>query len=199
MYTTKPAFVYGFHGIDREAAMNILTHKDQFIPSNNAYDWLGGGIYFWENNKERAHQYAIEDSLRKDTKIKEPFVLGATIDLGNCLDLLDQKYLDFLKFSYEEFSADAQLVGLDMPVNRKYYLGDFDFKKRELDCAVIRYAHELAVEYYGKSFDSVRAAFIEGDELYPGAGFRKQNHIQIAVINPDCIKGIFIPREKAKI
>ena len=34
---------------------------------------------------------------RKDSKIKTPFVLGAIIDLGNCLDLLDQKNLDLLK------------------------------------------------------------------------------------------------------
>ncbi len=196
MYTTKPAFVYGFHGIDREAAMKILTHRDKFIPSNNAYDWLGGGVYFWENNRERAHQYALEDSKRSDTRIKDPFVLGALLDLGNCLDLLDQKYLDFLKFSYEQFANDIQTVGLQMPENGRFGTNDFDFKKRELDCAVIRYAHNLALESFGKNFDSVRAAFIEGEELYPGAGFRRNNHIQISIINPDCIKGIFIPRDK---
>ena len=70
-----------------------------------------------------------------------------------------------------------------------------DFKKRELDYAVIRYAHKLAREE-GIYFDSVRAAFIEGEPLYPGSMFRKQNHIQIVVINPNCIKGIFLPREE---
>jgi hypothetical protein len=44
--------------------------------------------------------------------------------------------------------------------------------------------------------DSVRAAFLEGEPLYPGSMFRKQNHIQIAIINPNCIKGIFLPREE---
>ena len=48
----------------------------------------------------------------------------------------------------------------------------------------------------GIYFDSVRAAFLEGEPLYPGSMFRKQNHIQIAVINPNCIKGIFLPREE---
>jgi hypothetical protein len=52
-----------------------------------------------------------------------------------------------------------------------------DFRKRELDCAVIRYAHKLAKEE-GIYFDSVRAAFLEGEPLYPGSMFRKQNHIQ---------------------
>jgi hypothetical protein len=39
-----------------------------------------------------------------------------------------------------------------------------------------------------------RAAFWEGETLYEGAGFRRQNHIQIAVINLECIKGVFLPR-----
>ena len=42
-------------------------------------------------------------------------------------------------------------------------------------------------------FDSVRSAFIEGDELYPGSTFREKNHIQICVRNLACIKGYFWP------
>jgi len=68
-------------------------------------------------------------------------------------------------------------------------------KKRELDCAVIRLALQIAKQN-GVIFDSVRAVFWEGRELYPNSGFKKHNHIQIAIINPDCIKGIFLPREK---
>lgn len=197
MYSTKPAFVYGFHGIDKTAAKKILNHKDMFRPSNNDYDWLGHGVYFWENNEARANQYALQDSTRKRSKIIRPFVLGAVIDLGNCLDLLDQRNLDFIAFAYEDMVKNLRIAGKPIPENTHFGKADFDFKNRQLDCAVIRYAHALAKDE-GTEFDSVRAAFWEGDELYPGAGFRKQNHIQIAVINPDCIKGIFIPRKKAK-
>jgi hypothetical protein len=84
-----------------------------------------------------------------------------------------------------------------LPKNGTFGKNDFDFRKRELDCAVIRYAHQLAEEQ-GFCFDSVRAAFWEGEPLYNGAGFRKQNHIQIAILNPNCIKGIFLPRDKIK-
>jgi hypothetical protein len=82
-----------------------------------------------------------------------------------------------------------------LPENSSFGKSDFDFKKRELDCAVIRFAYQLA-EKRGTCFDSVRAAFLEGEPLYPGSMFRKQNHIQIAIINPNCIKGIFLPREE---
>ena len=44
------------------------------------------------------------------------------------------------------------------------------------------------------SYDSVKGVFWEGQELYPNAGFREKNHIQICVCNPNCIKGYFLPR-----
>jgi hypothetical protein len=44
------------------------------------------------------------------------------------------------------------------------------------------------------SFDSVRGVFFEGEDLYQNAGFKSKNHIQIAIRNPNCIKGYFIPR-----
>jgi hypothetical protein len=195
MYTAKPSFVYGFHGLDKEIALQILTQKEDFKHSNNRFDWLGDGVYFWENNYERAVQYAIEASKRKKSTIKEPFVLGTIIDLGNCLDLLDQKYLDFLSFAYADLKQSLEIENKALPTNSSFSGNDFDFRKRELDCAVIRHAHQLAKDE-GVHFDSVRAAFWEGEPLYEGAGFKKQNHIQIAVLNPNCIKGIFLPRDK---
>ena len=36
--------------------------------------------------------------------------------------------------------------------------------------------------------------FWEGDDLYPGAGMKEKNHIQICIRNIDCVKGFFIPR-----
>ena len=115
-----------------------------------------------------------------------------------CLDFLDQKWLDFLSIAYKEFKIQMEKEDKSLPTNGAICATDFDFKKRELDCAVIRYAHELATRR-GIKFDTVRAAFWEGDELYPNAGFKMHNHIQIAVINPDCIKVVFWPREKMRL
>ncbi len=195
MYSTKPTFTYGFHGLDRDIAMQILNQEIDFKPSTNDYDWLGDGIYFWENNIERANQYAIKSSLRQGSTIKTPFALGTILDLGNCFDLLDQKYLDFLNIAYQELEKLFKEKGNKLPMNSSFGKDDFDFKKRELDCAVIRYAHQIAKES-GYEFDSVRAAFWEGAPLYRGACFKRENHIQIAILNPDCIKGVFLPRDK---
>ncbi|MGL4667233.1 MAG: hypothetical protein ACRCWR_04820, partial [Saezia sp.] len=68
-------------------------------------------------------------------------------------------------------------------------------KHRSLDCLVINTALKIA-ESEKEAFDAVRGAFLEGTEAYPNAGFRANSHIQISVINPNCIKGIFLPRSK---
>lgn len=195
MYSRRPTFVYGFHGTDKTIATEILLHKAKFIESNNDYDWLGRGVYFWENSVERAKQYAVESSQRKNSKIQEPFVLGAVLDLGNCLDLLDQKHLDFLQIAYELLVKDFANVGKSLPLNAGFGKNDFDFRNRKLDCAVITFAHEYAKKALGIEFDSVRSAFWEGERLYPNAGFYRHSHVQIAILNPRCIKGVFLPYE----
>lgn len=68
-----------------------------------------------------------------------------------------------------------------------------------MDKAVVKAMHDLRAQSSSTcapvlpSYDSVRAAFWEGGELYEGAGFAKKAHIQIAVCNPECIKGYFRP------
>lgn len=171
----------------------MLNGEDMLRPSTNSYDWLGPGVYFWENSDERARQYAEQACKRRNSTINQPFVIGAVIDLGNCLDLLDKRWLDFLRAAYDDMVCG--LEDHELPANRPFGEADVNFKKRDLDCAVIRYAVALA-QAEGIKFDSVRAVFWEGEALYPGAGFRTHNHIQLSIINPNCIKGIFLPREK---
>lgn len=195
MYSSKPSYLLGFHGLDKEVGKKVLNGEIALRHSHNSYDWLGHGVYFWENSYERARQYAEQASKRRNPTIKNPFIIGAVIDLGNCLDLLDKKWLDFLKVAYDEMVLGLHEAGNELPTNLPFAANDFDFKKRELDCAVIRYAVALAQDDNNK-FDSVRAAFWEGEELYPNAGFRTHNHIQLSIINPNCIKGVFLPREK---
>jgi hypothetical protein len=41
------------------------------------------------------------------------------------------------------------------------------------------------------AFETVRGIFTEGKRLYPNAGFRRKTHIQICVVEPKMIKGVF--------
>jgi len=60
-----------------------------------------------------------------------------------------------------------------------------------LDCAVIRNLHAALDEADEPPFDSVRGLFTEGAELFPGSGFKEKTHVQVAVTNPELIKGYF--------
>ena len=93
MYIKPTKLVFGFHGCDKSVRDKTVSKKGHIVKqSKNKYDWLGHGAYFWENNLQRARNFAKE--LKKNSppdlknKIKTPAVLGAIIDLGLCLDLL---------------------------------------------------------------------------------------------------------------
>ena len=170
-----------------------MLGKDQLLPSSNDYDWLGGGIYFWENNPHRASDWAKtlqrhERPVRR--KVSEPFVLGAVIDPGNCLDLLESESIEILETSHEELVQTFDRVGLTLPRN---IVVEGELLVRRLDCAVINYVHQRRTDDNKQAFDTVRAAFVEGIPLYPGAGFQRRTHIQICVRNPKQIIGYFRP------
>lgn len=152
-------------------------------------------MYFWENNDQRAYEWAIEESKKTGSRVKKPAVLGAVITLGNCLDLLDHKNLNIVRESYEYFMELCTATNSKAPENRKPASADGNDKFiRNLDCSVIQYTHSVYSDE-NRRFDSVRGMFIEGEELYHGAGFRAKDHIEIAVRNPNCIKGYFLPKK----
>src|SRR2546426_169351 len=100
--------IVGYHGCDARLATKVLTGKMQLKPSANAYDWLGKGIYFWEHGPHRAYEWAIEQARLSGRKIKEPAVLGAKINLGICLDLLDTENTRLLSRHHLQFRNFVQ-------------------------------------------------------------------------------------------
>jgi hypothetical protein len=116
-------------------------------------------------------------------------VLGALIDLGNCLNLADAEALRLVKAAHDEYERFCGAAGSKMPKNR-----GVDLRGRYLDCAVMESLHQFRREENKPPFDTVRGFFTEGRELYEGAGFRELNHIQICVRSPAQILGFFWPR-----
>ena len=164
-------------------AEKLLKTRD-FQPSQNDYDWLGAGIYFWEANPLRGLEFAREVSRRKAT-LRKATVIGAVVDLGYCLDLTTSRGLRQTKLAYEQLRAVFEQTGQPLPVNHA------DGIRHNLDCAVLNYLHFLQKEEGRPPFDSVKGIFVEAPELYAGSAFHAKNHIQIAIRNPDCIKGVF--------
>ena len=189
MYTSPDALILAFHGCDRGVGERILRGETSHLNrSENAYDWLGYGIYFWENNPERALEFAIE--LRKHPRpgkpvINEPFVIGAVIDPGHCLNLLESESLQIVYNSYLELRRICSVGGVNLPTNKPDKKTG-ELLRRELDCAVIETIHKLNT---ATQFDTVRGVFEEGAPLYPGAGFRAKTHVQLCVRNEAKIKG----------
>jgi hypothetical protein len=84
-----------------------------------------------------------------------------------------------------------EITGEKLPENKP--IGDSNSSiVHRLDCAVIETMHTLAKDA-GETFDTVRGAFIEGEEIYPKSGFRNKNHIQICVRTQENIHGYFLP------
>lgn len=193
MDSNQPAFVLGFHGCDRSVAEDILSGLCGHLSSSqNEYDWLGHGIYFWENSPTRALAYAQQQISRKrrKNKIKDPAAIGAILDLGYCLNLLDSQYVPVIQAGYQALRDWTTELGKPMPLNQPVADGGATLL-RELDCAVIDMVHATRVRCGLPCFDSVRAAFVEGKPVYDTAEFYDKTHIQICVRDPSKITGYF--------
>lgn len=193
MYSKRSGLIIGFHGCDIEVRDTLINSSNNFQISENNYDWLGHGMYFWEHNLKRALDFAKFKKGLPLSDIKTPAVVGAVINLGYCLDLLDSESIRLLKISHEMLTTSLTLSGLPIPKNSTAKTGR-DLIFRKLDCSVIETLHENRQIHKLEEFDSVRGVFWEGKRVYKTAGFGNKNHIQICVRNPNCIKAFFLPR-----
>ena len=91
VYDKLPNLTLGFHGCNEEVYHKVIYEHMHLRKSMNAYDWLGNGIYFWENSYERAMEWAI------NRYGKEAKVVGAVMSLGHCLNLTDYRSAKILK------------------------------------------------------------------------------------------------------
>lgn len=178
--------VIGYHGCDESVAEQLLAGRP-FRKSENTYDWLGHGIYFWEYGCDRALRFA--ERQRELGKIEKPAVVGALVQLGRCFDLMDTRFTSELAEAYRVFETSVRQLGHPLPENAGKTP---ERKARKLDCAVLNF-WLAALADDDLSYDTVRCAFWEGDLVYPTAGFHQESHIQLAVRNPSCIVGVFRP------
>ncbi len=179
-----PRTVFAYHGCDVAAAERVLL-GEKFKRSENSYDWLGAGIYFWEYGPNRAFRWA--ENQKRRGKIKHPAVVGAIIALDRCFDLLDTKFTADLGSAFEVWRSTLDEQGTQLPENTGP-----EKRLRRRDCALINwYLGEL--ERQGDGYDTVRGAFPEGTPAFPGSEILRESHVQITVRNPACILGVFRP------
>ena len=181
MQVNQPGLILGYHGTSLAIAEEIIHGKglNHLWPSQKDYDWLGSGIYFWENSRRRAEEWANERHP------KSPAVIGAVIQLGTCFDLLDQEFLDLAQDA--ACQVLARYAGeVQPPINRG--------KAHRFDCELMEFIKSSEPDRFGGPYDSARAAFLEGEPIAVHSDFKHQTHIQVAVYNQNCIKGYFWPQ-----
>jgi hypothetical protein len=189
LHKLSSSFVLAYHGCDQAVAERLIAGA-RFVTSENDYDWLGSGIYFWEANPRRGLEFAHELARwrkGKPSEIKTPYVVGAAIDLGFCLDLMSSNGIQAVASMHKDFLAYCARANVEVPSNS----GGQDLRFRKLDCAVINHLHQVRAAANLQPFDTVRGVFIEGDRIYRDSGFFEKTHVQICVRNLACIKGVF--------
>tara|TARA_R110001606_G_scaffold358025_1_gene509520 strand:- start:270 stop:848 length:579 start_codon:yes stop_codon:yes gene_type:complete len=177
-------FVLGYHGCDTKTAETLLAGND-FKPSDNSFDWLGPGIYFWESNAVRALDFAGEMLKRKGRPVSDAAVVGAVISPGFTLDLLSKAGQEAVVSAHRELTQIFEVSESELPSNTPEPLLNY------LDCAVIQHLHEVRKLADERPIQQVRGVFIEGKPLYDTSAFYSKTHIQLAVCDPACIKGVF--------
>jgi hypothetical protein len=195
--------VLGHHGTILPSAIEIVS-KRNFNLSKNEHDWLGDGAYFFQDAPLRAWLWAKREAKRKKS---EPVVVEANIYLGNCLDLLDARWIPLVQVYHQEM-IDAYLAkGEPIPTQKppivrteprkNFLIEDMEPRYEEkgvsrnrLDREVINFTVRGLFEDDSIVIDSVRAAFSEGHPLYETSFLWDRSHIQIAVLNiKKCIIG----------
>lgn len=171
--------VLGFHGTSKESAAVIIG--DGFRVSANDYDWLGTGVYFWQDAPLRAWEWA------RKIHGEEAAVVGARIKLDGCMDLLDVGWRRYLSAAKDAFVHRWKAMGRAVPTQK----GGAHW----LDCAVIDFAVTEFLPSEGIYIGVVRAAFSEGDPLWESSSLYSKSHVQIAIRNLTLIREVWIEDE----
>jgi hypothetical protein len=79
--------ITGYDGCHIDAVSGIVSGVG-FQQSENGYDWLGKGIYFWEDAPNRAAEWANKKFGGAGA------VVRATIVVGECLNLFDTDHFE---------------------------------------------------------------------------------------------------------
>jgi hypothetical protein len=187
------SFVLGYHGCERATAEALVQGSKRLRPGSAKYHWLGKGIYFWENDPRRALEWAVGRPAAR--ALERPSVVGAIIDMRNCLDLRLRENIELVKRAEELFKVEAASAGMPLPENQEAPNDKSPDKvMRYLDHAVIERLHQMAEDTDLPPFDTVCALFHEGRPVYDTSGFWEKTHTEIAVRTEACILGYFLPR-----
>jgi hypothetical protein len=159
--TTK---LLGHHGTSTQRAERILA--EGFAASQNSYDWLGDGAYFWQDAPLRAMEWA------RRTFGADACVIEATIEVRDFVNLLDVEWMSWLTEIYDEYLNHLKITGQLLPTQSEM--------AHRLDRAVINFGVTV-LEDAGLPVRGVIGAFREGRPVFTNSALYSHSHVQIAV------------------
>lgn len=165
---SQPLRVYGYHGTSKRSAIEI--NERGFDLSTNDYDWLGTGVYFFQDAPMRAASWA------RERYPDSPAVIKSELVLENCVDLLDIAWNPIIRETYGMFVKEYEKASIPLPRQNPQIS-----KAHRLDCAFFNYIVEKVFASRDVTIDSIRAVFNEGDRIYPDSAIFDRSHIQILI------------------
>jgi hypothetical protein len=185
-----PIELVGYHGTNMESARQIL--QTGFTPSRNNYDWLGKGVYFWQDAPYRAWHWASEDCQKKGG---DPAVIRSLVKIrrDEFMDLLDYhqdqdpNWTNYLRRTYQYLQEQTSSR---LPPNKR------DIGYHALDRLVLDTLIEDILKPMNINILAVRACFQEGEEIYPGSAIYNKSHIQLSVRDTSSIVESILLTEK---
>lgn len=121
-----------FHGTDAAVVDDVLNYGAQLQPSPGDHHWLGDGVYFWPDDKEKAlkwtesqHEMQLFQNKLSQTpvRIHTHSVLGAEIEIaeGQMLDFSKDEHVVLLKHQFELLTKQYQKIDAQPAHNFENY------------------------------------------------------------------------------
>jgi hypothetical protein len=113
-----------FHGCDVTTRDDLVSGRLKHLDhSNNRYDWLGPGAYFFEGDLERALLFAqaSHDNPEKMYTLRPigtPAAVGAVLCVYSWLDMTTHVGIEEFSMAYEPMVTGLRARGDPVPKNR---------------------------------------------------------------------------------
>ncbi len=188
--------VRAYHGTTFSAASAIFHRQSPIRLSSKPGNWLGRGLYFYEENLPQAIDWALTQvRLRAPLgMVDSAAVLVVDLDLTECLDLCSSQWHWHLQIIAQKL-AQANMLGdqhgpsLTTARNTTFVVADYQLPSHtSLEHVADREVIDALVQDLinaGESITSVRSSFAIGQQPYSNSHFFSDTHTQIAVIKPD--------------
>ena len=152
--------VKAYHAGDNKEIENLIAGQPYMTTSYHSNNWLGEGLYFWENNPSKAEKWQLDKA--------KGAILQCDIDTQNLLNLLEDTGHS------DSFFKKAKTL------SQKYdskYLNDREKQKFLLDCKIF---NEYKKEFRDQ-FSGIRMAFYLGESISKDGNIFTGQHIQICL------------------